>query len=237
MLIRPFAVLGLVLGAQLAGCGLISSDVTNFDLALQPKKFTINAGSWQLDADQASAYTSHSCAAMPTSCSELVAQVCPMGCSGTCNTRQTCDLTLNVSLAQPINLVTEHPELKSINDQPVVKVEIDSVTYEVTSNSLNVDTPTITVFVAPSSVTSVDGLDDAAQAIGMIEPIQAGATTASPRPMKFTAAGEVALANIMGTFKTPFNVLIGTQILVTQGSKIPTGKLEAVVHINGHAGL
>ena len=51
--------LGLTLGAGLAvgvsalfpltGCGLISSDVTNFDLMLSPKTFTIDTGGWKVD--------------------------------------------------------------------------------------------------------------------------------------------------------------------------------------------
>ena len=40
------AILGLSLAA---GCGLISSDVTNFDLMLPDKKFTIDASGWQVD--------------------------------------------------------------------------------------------------------------------------------------------------------------------------------------------
>ena len=31
--------------AFLGGCGLISSDVTNFDLTLKPKQFTVDASS------------------------------------------------------------------------------------------------------------------------------------------------------------------------------------------------
>jgi len=211
----------------------------HFNLQLPDKKFQINIDSWQLDQTQASAVTSHDCSTGPT-CESLVAaanpQVCTMGCSASCNARHTCDVTLNVSLAQPVDLVKERPELKSVNDQPVIKVSVDSVTYDVATNSLNVDTPTITVFVAPSSVTSVEGLDDAAQVIGTIDPIPAG-TTLTAQPIKFTSAGKLALANIMSTFKTPFNVLIGSQIVITAGQPVPKGKLDAVVHITAHAGI
>lgn len=225
----------LLLGAQLAGCGLISSDVTDFNLALQDKRFTINADSWQLDGTAADAYTKQTCQSSAM-CEQAVAQVCQMGCSAACSARHTCDLTLDVSLAQTIDLITEHPELKSVNDQPLIKVSVDSVTYEITTNTLSVQTPTITVYVAPSSVTSTAGLDSA-QAIGMIDAVDAGVTTSGARPLTFTPAGKKALADIMGTFKTPFNVLVGSQITVTAGQPLPTGKLDAVVHITGHAGI
>jgi len=50
-------------------------------------------------------------------------QACAMnGLLGSCNTTtQTCDLSLDVSLYQPIDLLSEKPELKSINDEPVIR--------------------------------------------------------------------------------------------------------------------
>jgi hypothetical protein len=230
-------VAGLVVGLSLAGCGLISSDVTNFDLTLPDKKFTIDTGGWQVDEAAANAYLATSCAAEPTLCSTAVKAACPMGCTGTCNSANTCDLSLDISLSQPINLVMEKPELKSINDEPVIKVTIDSVTYEVTSNTLNVDTPPITVYVAPMTVVKVDPTEPSIKAIGTIAPVPKGTTTTSPLPIMFTAAGKADLVNIMSTFKTPFNVLIGSALVVQAGQPVPMGKLDAVVHIKGHAGL
>ena len=37
--------LSLVAALALSGCGLISSDVTNFDLTLKPKSFTLDTAS------------------------------------------------------------------------------------------------------------------------------------------------------------------------------------------------
>lgn len=229
--------LGLLVGLSLASCGLISSDVTNFDLTLPDKKFTIDTGRWQVDQAAANMYLMTSCATSPTVCSSAVQAACPMGCTGTCNAAKTCDLSLDVSLSQPIDLVMEKPELKSINDEPVIKVTIDSVTYEVTGNTLNVDTPEITMYVAPMSVVKVDPTDPTIKAIGTIAPVPAGQVTSSPQPIMFTAAGRDELVNIMSTFKTPFNVLVGSSLVVTSGQPVPMGKLDAVVHIKGHAGL
>jgi hypothetical protein len=228
---------GLLVGLSLASCGLISSDVTNFDLTLPDKKFTIDTGKWQVDPAAANLYLMQSCAASPSICSTAVQQACAMGCTGTCSAAKTCDLSLDVSLSQKVDLVAEKPELKSINDEPVIKVAIDSVTYEVTGNTLNVDTPELTVYVAPMSVLKVDPNDPQIKAIGTIPPIPAGQVTSSPQPIMFTSTGKAELINIMSAFKTPFNVLVGASLLVKSGTPVPMGKLDAVVHIKGHAGL
>jgi hypothetical protein len=226
---------GALAGLVLAGCGLISSDVTNFDLTLPDKNFTIDTGRWQVDQTAADMVLVMPCSSS-TMCTSAVQAACPMGCTGTCNAVQKCDVSLDVSLSQPVNLLAEKPELKSINDQPVIKVTLDSVTYDVTSNSLNVDTPEITVYVAPMAIVKVSH-DDQIKAIGTIAPVPAGQITDKPHSLVFTATGKADLVNIMSTFKMPFNVLVGSSIVISAGQPVPAGKLEAVVHIKGHAGL
>ncbi len=41
----------------------------------------------------------------------------------------------------------------------------------------------------------------------------------------------------MSTFKTPFNVIVGATITLHDGDPVPTGKLDANVHIKAHAGV
>jgi hypothetical protein len=217
----------------LASCGLISSDVTDVEIRLPDKNFTINTGGWKVSQSDADRFLSQSCSSQPSVCGSEVAQVCPMGCTGSCNA-QTCDLSLDISLAQPVNLLTEQPELKSFSNQSVIKVGVDSVTYEVSNNTLNIATPELTVYVAPMSVITADAQ---ATAIGTIPPIPAGQKTTAPQSIVFTAAGRDKLVNVMSAFKTPFNVLVGSSILLTAGQQVPTGQLDAAVHITGHAGL
>src|SRR5262245_32110147 len=170
--------LRLCLGALVAApfaCGLISSDVTDFDLNLPDKNFSIDASRWQVDSALASNMLMMSCASAPTICSTAAQQACKMGCTGTCSTEtQKCQLGLEVGLYQPINLVMEKAELQSINDQPVIKVSIDSLTYDVPTNTLNVATPELSVYVAPISVMDPKSAD--AQKIGTIPPLDPGAT-------------------------------------------------------------
>jgi hypothetical protein len=231
--LRYFAVAGAM--AASAGCGLISSDVTDFDLTLPDKTFTIDAASWQVDGSDAQALLATSCASAPSSCEAAASTACAANCSATCDSSsQTCDLSLAVSLSQAVNLEMEEPQLQTIDSEPVIKVTIDSVTYTVPTNTLNVDTPAITVYVAPSTVT--DATDPMAQAIGTLEPVSAGTTVTTPATLDFTAVGKADLVNIMATFKTPFNILAGTTLTVKNGDPVPTGQLEADVHITAHAG-
>jgi len=226
-----------------AGCGLISSDVTNFDLTLPDKKFTIDAGNWKVDTAKASVlFTPEgklkgvSCTSNQSVCSSAVMAACPMGCTGTCNTTSdSCEMSLDISLSQQVDLMKEKPELESINSEPVIKVSIDSVTYDVTSNSLNVPTPEINVSVAPTS--AVTATDAQAKLVGTIPSIPPGWTTSEHEMLMFTATGKTQLVDIMSHFKTPFNVWVGSALHITAGQALPMGKLEAVVHITGHAGL
>jgi hypothetical protein len=236
--VRAAIALGIALGiaAAAAGCGLISSDVTNFDLALPAKRFTIDMGGWQVDTSAADEYLMRSCSdSNPALCNNAVQQVCTMNCSGVCSADNTCQLSLDISGRQPVDLVSEKPELKSINDEPVIKVMLDSVTYDITTNTLNIDTPEITLYVAPTSV--VRSNDPLAKAIGTIPAIPAGTTTTSSQSIKFTPTGRADLVAAMSSFKTPFNVLVGSSIVVTASQPVPTGKIDAVVYIRGHAGL
>src|ERR1051325_2305491 len=107
-----------------AGCGLISSDVTNFDLMLPDKKFTIDASGWTVDTTK-TPFSNGTLASVPCStstvCSSAVAQVCPSDCSGTCDpAASSCVLSLDVSRSLKVDLINEQPDLKTINDQPVI---------------------------------------------------------------------------------------------------------------------
>lgn len=231
---RYVALLAVVTGA--GGCGLISSDVTNFNLAIKDKSFTVDAASWDVTQAEADAFLSTSCAGAPAACGAAARTVCPMNCTGECSPQtQRCELGLDVSLVQSIDLLTEQPELKALNDEPVIKVTIDSVTWTISANTLNVDTPEMTVYVAPSSV--LDPRDPAAVAIGTIDPVPAGTVSDGPQALVFTDNGRAELISIMSTFKTPFNVIVGSKLQVTSGQQVPTGKLDALIQITGHAGL
>jgi len=222
------------LGAlALSGCGLISSDITNFDLDLPSKTFSVDTSGWQVNQMAADLYLGTSCASSPTVCSSAATNACPMNCTGTCDTTtMKCDLGLQVAIHQTIDLQSEKPELKTINDQPIIHVTIDSLTYAVSANTLNVATPAMKVYVAPMSV--MDPNDPMAQQIGTIDPVPAMAIVAS-KDMTYTPNGKQILMDTMGDFKNPFNVIVGSSLVLQMGDPVPTGKLDASVHIKAHA--
>jgi hypothetical protein len=218
------------------GCGLISSDVTNFNLDLPSKEFSVDAASWEVSDQEAQALLATDCSGAPAVCNSAAQTACPMNCSGECNAQtSTCDLTLGISLYQNVDLLMEKPELQSINDEPVIKVEIDAVQWEVTGNTLNTETPTMTLYVAPMSVMDPNSPD--AKEIGTIRAIAPGEVTDGPQDIAFTPTGKADLVAAMSTFKTPFNVIVGSSITVTAGDSFPQGRLDAIVNIRAHAGL
>src|SRR5262245_46805903 len=166
-----------LLGVLASSCGLIDSDVTNFDLTLPDKQFSVDASGWNVNQMAADTFLNMSCSGSPQICSSAATQACPMNCTGKCGGASKCELELHVSAYKGVDLVTEKPELKQINDEPVIKVTIDSVRYAVTANTLNVDTPEMGVYVAP--ITVMDPKDPMAKQIGIIESVPAGATVAS----------------------------------------------------------
>jgi hypothetical protein len=217
----------------LSGCGLIDSDVTDFDLTLKPKTFTVDASRWSVDQSSADLLLSQSCSSDAT-CQSAAMAACPMDCSGTCGPISTCEHGLDVGIYTTVDLVTEQPELKDINDRAIIDVTVDSVQYEVMNNTLSVETPELKVYVAPMSI--MDPNDPMAVQIGSVAPVPAMATVAL-RDMTFTDAGKTSLVDIMSSYKNPFNIIVGSQLVVREGDQVPSGKLEARVHITAHAGL
>lgn len=220
--------------AALAGCGLISSDVTNFDLTLPDKTFTVDTSQWMVSQQQADAATSVSCAGNPGICATGAKNACTkVSCTGLCDANSFCELDVNVSLYQMVDLINEKPELKSINDQPLVGVHIDKIEYQVTENTLNVPTPELGLYVAPATVMVVG--PEAVQ-IGTIAAVPPGQTQALTA-IDIGPDGQAALAKYMGDYKNPFNIIVGSTIPVTHGSTVPSGRLTAKVKVTAHAQL
>jgi hypothetical protein len=215
------------------GCGLIDPDITNFDLTLPSKQFTIDTSRWDLST--APQLTSTSCNTQQDVCAAGGQQACPDGeCIAQCDgTTSTCDLTLFVSLYNMIDLETEKPELSQIQNQPVLDVTIDSIEFEITANSMNIETPEMVVYAAPSTVMSPDAR---AKRVGTVPPVPAG-TTRSLTPITFDPMGRANLAGFMADYMTPFNIIVGSQILVENGSPVPAGAMTVRVVVEAHAGV
>jgi hypothetical protein len=218
----------------LSGCGLISSNATTYDLDLPAKSFSVDTSGWQLTASATNEYLAKSCASQPGLCATAASAACPMNCTGTCDSvAKTCDLGLEVAVHQTIDLLSEKPELKSLGAATtIIHVTVDSMDYEVVNNSLDVDTPELSVYLAPMSV--MDPHDPLSKQIGTIAVVPAG-TTLTSTPMMFTDTGQATLTATLANFKSPFNVIVGGTLLLGHGDELPRGKLDANVHIKAHA--
>src|SRR5215207_7565263 len=89
---------------SLSGCGVISSDVTNFNLDLPDKKFSIDTMGWNVDQQMADTALNAPCSST-TQCMAAAENVCQMDCSGTCNTSSRCTINLDVGLHTSVNLL------------------------------------------------------------------------------------------------------------------------------------
>jgi hypothetical protein len=203
-------------------CGLISSDVTQFELRLPKKDFKIDSADWMLSVT--GNLPAIDC--QPIDCETAVAELCAgAGCSGTCDAMNHCMATVAVSLVQDFNLSTEAPELQAIADQPILDVTVKTIAFEVTENSLNVATPPLFVYLAPQGV--MDPKNTMATAIGSVASVAPGKT--GTVNLELTAAGETAMESYMSNWKAPFNVIVAGDIAISAGQAVPTGKLVGAV--------
>ncbi len=224
----------LVSVSALAGCSIVSNDVADVPVDLPDRMFTVDTQSWQIGDGHALSYLATSCAEKPGVCDAAAQLACNAGCSGACDdATHTCDLSLAVSLYQAIDVGKEQPNVATVGDATTVQIHIDHVTYEVTANSLDLDTPSLTVSIAPASVTAPGPL---AKTIATIAPVAHGQTTTA-RDLTFTATGQAELSAAMSAYETPFNLIIGSTLVLRAGDAAPTGKLDTRIHIAAHAGL
>lgn len=224
----------LLAGILSTGCGLVDPDITNFDLQLDDKMFTVDTEQWQLSGvDQ---FTSLDCSGSPGMCAVAAEQACTDGqCFGRCNgDSDTCELQIVIALWQMVDTDAENPELEAVADQPVVDVTIDSIAYQVIENSLNVETPVFTIYAAPSTIMSPG--DPEARVVGTIAPVPS-ATLIPETDVAITAEGREILGDFMGDYMNQFNIIVGSEVIVGMGDTVPSGRLSAVVRVRAHAGL
>jgi len=220
--------------AATAGCGLVDPDIGDFDLFIRDKQFTVDTAQWELqDVDT---FTSIDCSQSTGICAAAAEQACTSGqCFGRCNGQtDTCELQVIVALWNVVDTQQENSELQTIEDQPLIDVTIDSIDYEVTENTLTIDTPAFTVYVAPSTIMSPG--DPEAQAIGTI-PAVTSRTMVALTSVELTDDGQATLKSFMDDFMTPFNIIVGAELIVGMGDPVPTGAMTSNVQVRAHAGL
>src|SRR6266700_2858667 len=214
-----------VLLGMLAGCGLISSDITAITFDLPAKRFTFDTAGWTAPP---STYN----VAVPCGAGQAVADCChppapaptpdcaatPLICASS-----VCALQFPINVSQSINLKNEVPALAG-QAASSLTITIKQISYTIVSG-MNVPLPPIDVYVAPASVTSAD--DPSATKFGTIPATPAGATQSGN--VALDPAGQTALSQYMSQFSTPFNLIGHAVMVVPSGSPTPAGKVDATV--------
>lgn len=234
LLPKRFALAGLA--AILAtSCGLIDPDIADFDLSLPEKDVVVDTGQWNLTTDEN--FPAVDCANNAAVCSLGIADLCAAGegtCFGTCSEAKTCDVKILINLWHGFDLAAEKPELQEIEGKPLVSVSVKEIAYKVTENTMNVDSPELTVYAAPTNVMS-PGVPQA-EKIGTIAPIPAGELVDS-QLVELSPSGRETLAKFMKAYSVPFNIIIGAEVDLSAGDVVPTGRFTAVVMVTAVAGI
>jgi hypothetical protein len=195
------------------------------------RDFTLDTEQWELSGES---FPEVACGDQPEICSQAVEQACGFDlCFGSCG-GTSCQAVIAIQPWDEVNLYDEKPELREIDDKPLVDVTIDRVHYVVPENTLSIDSPKLTIYLAPSTVMAPG--DPQARAIGSIEPVPAGQTVADT-DIDIDAEGHAAIEEFMRDYKTPFNLILGAQLELHGGDPIPTGRIVATVQVDAHAGI
>ena len=228
----PLAGLALGLGlAVMGGCGLIDSDVTDFNLKLPEKPFNVDTADWMLSVK---GDTMPAVACPPADCTAAAETFCTGGaCTADCDANAQCAAHVPVSVSQSFDLAKEAPELQTIDSQAALKVTVETVVFKVKENTLSVATPPLALYLAPQGV--LDANSTSAVKVGDVEPVTPGQT--GEVPIDFTAEGKKAMEMYMSAYQTPFTVIVSGSVTLSAGQAIPDGKLSGVVSVTAHAGI
>src|SRR5882724_6733078 len=160
----------------LAGCGLVSSDIGSITFSLPSKSFSFDTASAGWKAPPAGFNMAVPCGAgqLVTDCCHPPAPAPAPDCVATplACVNSVCALEFPVNISQKIDLKNEVPSLASVAASSL-SITIKQITYTIAS-TMNVELPSIDIYVAPSTVTSVD--DPSAKKFGTVPPTPAGAT-------------------------------------------------------------
>jgi hypothetical protein len=226
-MLRTVCLTGLV---GLAGC-VIDSKIDEVDLDLPERRVIVDTADWELTDE--GTLPSVACTAKPDLCADHIEMWCGAEeiCDAECR-QETCEVNVLVALWNTIDLTVEQATLAQLEGRPLQSVTIDEVVFTVSENTLNVDSPALTVSVAPTGVMSVGA--GGAQAVGIIPSLTPGSTI-EDESVELTASGRMVLANRMRDYQTPFNLVVGATVLLRAGDPVPSGRLVANLRVSAHA--
>jgi len=228
---------GLALWSAAGGCGLL-----NYSYSFDAQEFNQSLG----DQSHPETVPTVACTpgASPDPCAAAQAQL-PAG-SGTltCDaTKKSCVGSAELRLPQEIDLRKAMTSLPSeVVQFTVDSVAIDKITYWVKTNTLNVTTPPVDVYVAPDAATKET--DAGAVKLGTVASLAAKSTDCGDKQdakgetgvttrvcdLPLTDAGQRALGEFVKNYKTtPFKIIVHTVVTAEGGTPVPAGAIDLFV--------
>jgi hypothetical protein len=149
-------------------------------------------------------------------CSSTLMLSCPAG---------SCEAQVPESTHSSVNLAMQVGQLATFPGHSLVNVSIQSINYTVSNNTLNVDLPPISIYLAPDGVT--DPNDPSAELFGTVPPIPAG-TNPSGNVQK-TSNADAVFEKYTKNVSQTFNIIAAATVVIDGGSPVPNGHITVTV--------
>jgi hypothetical protein len=213
---------GLLLAAGLISCSLTR---VTFDLPSQTYKFDTTTWGNLPPAAVGANFPSVPCSADADCCNLAAAaglscSMTPLACPA-----GTCEAQIPVSTHSSVNLAMQVGQLATFPGHSLLNVSIQSITYTVSNNTLNVDLPTISIYLAPDGVT--DPTDPSAELFGTVPPIAAG--TDPSGTVQKTSNADAVFEKYTKNVSTTFNIIAAATVLIDGGTPVPNGQITVTV--------
>ncbi len=218
-----------VLGAALMSGGLLSCslDITRLTFELPKQTYSFDTSMWG-NLPPAAAWATVPnvpCGSDGDCCSLAVTAglnctTTPLVCAS-----GSCQAQIPEATSSSVNLAQQVPTLATFPGHSLLHVSISSISYQVTNNTLNVDVPSIAVYLAPDGVT--DPTDSRAMLFGTVPAIPAGTTPMGA--MEKAPNADAVLEMYTKNISTSFNIIASTTVVIAPGTPVPNGALTVVV--------
>jgi len=226
---RPqYLIAATALLSGLAGCGLIDPNITKVTFDLPTQSYSVDASTLKLPAGSTQAVPCGSGQVITDCCNPPAGLGLPMpdctmtmlACEANAGGMNVCTAVVPVSQGQSMNLGQQVPQLQGAVG--LGNVSINQISYTVVDNSLNIDLPPVTLYLAPNGVT--DPNDPNAKKFGTVPTIAAGSTPMGSVMLESDAAA--TFASFTHTLSTPFELIAATTVHVPSGTPVPSGKID-----------
>jgi hypothetical protein len=206
-----------------ASCDLLS-EATSFTICTDPETITIDTSQLGLTVNGA-VIPVVDCSQQDL-CSQAAQQVTCGGagyqCEVVCGPSKTCEVDATAWHYEDVDLSQKIQN--QLQSQAIEKVTLERVSYAVTQNTLNFDTPQLSLYLGSQAMTQPD---NNSTLFGTMPPVPAG--TKADGVLQPTPQGQSALNGFVRNYKTPFRILGEANLVFPSGAALPSGSLTATI--------